>query len=50
MVLNQYICPWPCFPLPRWCFEIATLMGVMSFFIFQIGNEIKNAGPSTCWR
>ena len=34
----------------RWCFEIATLLGVVTFFIFQIGNEIKNAGPSTCWR
>ena len=35
--------------IARWCFEAATLIGVVAFFIFQIGAEIKNAGLGTCW-
>jgi hypothetical protein len=36
--------------ISRWCFELATLLGCLAFFIFQIGGEVKNASAQTCWR
>ena len=34
----------------RYCFEVATLLGVLSFMVFQLGEEIKNAGLNSFWK
>eukprot|EP00090_Calanus_glacialis_P029441 TRINITY_DN47253_c0_g1_i1.p1 TRINITY_DN47253_c0_g1~~TRINITY_DN47253_c0_g1_i1.p1 ORF type:complete len:251 (-),score=41.01 TRINITY_DN47253_c0_g1_i1:3-755(-) len=34
----------------RYCFEVATLLGVVSFMVFQLGEEIKNAGLKSFWK
>ena len=39
---NVFIC--------RYCFEVATLLGVVSFMVFQLGEEIKNAGLNSFWK
>ena len=34
----------------RYCFEIGTLLSTFAFIFFQLGEEIKNAGPKSFWR
>ena len=34
----------------RYCFEVATIISVLTFLLFQLGGEIKNAGVSSFWR
>ena len=34
----------------RYCFEIGTLLSTLAFMLFQLGEEIKNAGVKSFWR
>merc|ERR1740128_503030 len=36
--------------ISRYCFELATLIGCVTFIIFQLGTEIKNAGIDCFWK
>ncbi|XP_023321114.1 transient receptor potential cation channel subfamily V member 5 isoform X3 [Eurytemora carolleeae] len=36
--------------ISRYCFEVATIISVLTFLTFQLGGEIKNAGVSSFWR
>ena len=34
----------------RYCFEVGTLLSTLAFMLFQLGEEIKNAGLMSFWR
>ena len=34
----------------RYSFEGSTIVSVLTFLVFQLGGEIKNAGISSFWR
>ena len=34
----------------RYCFEIGTLLSVFAFMLFQLGEELKNAGLNSFWK
>ena len=34
----------------RYCFEIGTLLSVFAFMVFQLGEELKNAGLNSFWK
>ena len=34
----------------RYCFEIGTLLSVFAFMVFQLGEELKNAGLTSFWK
>ena len=37
-------------PADRYCFEIGTLLSVFAFMVFQLGEELKNAGLNSFWK